>query len=155
MTNQAQKNLLEALKLSLFGIDASYSNTIDWTAVVEEAKAQTVLGLISPVIPIHDESSEQGKAYYMQLLYEQDKLINLLENNNIPCVILKGCAAAVYYPKPYLRTMGDVDFLVPQNKLEKTMELMESNIAILMVIRYPYFLIMKMGWYSLGILIII
>ncbi len=127
MTNQAQKNLLEALKLSLFGIDASYSNTIDWTAVVKEAKAQTVLGLISPVIPIHDESSEQGKAYYMQLLYEQDKLINLLENNNIPCVILKGCAAAVYYPKPYLRTMGDVDFLVPQNKLEKTMELMESS----------------------------
>ena len=36
----------------------------------------------------------------------------LFENNNIPLVILKGTAAAMYYPKPQLRTMGDIDFLV-------------------------------------------
>ena len=127
MINKAQKNLLGSLKLSLFDITPSNTDDVDWNEVAEEAKAQTVMGLISPVVPIHDESADQGRARYMQLLYEQDKLVKLLDNNNVPCVILKGCAAAVYYPKPYLRAMGDVDFLVPRNKFNDAVYLMEAN----------------------------
>lgn len=127
MTEKAQKLLLEVLKASLFDITPSFPDDTDWNAVVEEAKAQTVMGLISPMIPVHDESSDQGRARYMQLLYEQDKLIKLFDNNQIPCVILKGCAAAVYYPKPYLRSMGDIDFLVPRDKFYEAAGLMESS----------------------------
>lgn len=127
MIEQAQRILLEALKASLFDIEPSYPEDTDWNEVIKEAKAQTVMGLISPVIPMYDESTDQGKANYMQLLYEQDKLLRLLDANNIPCVILKGCAAAVYYPKPYLRAMGDVDFLVSHDKFNAAIELMESN----------------------------
>lgn len=79
------------------------------------------------MIPVHDESSDQGIAYYMRLLHEQDKLLKLLEANNISCVILKGCTAAMYYPKPYLRSMGDVDFLVRQDQFDDAIGLMESN----------------------------
>lgn len=127
MIEQAQRILLEALKASLFDIEPSYPEDTDWNEVIKEAKAQTVMGLISPVIPMYDESTDQCKAHYMQLLYEQDKLLRLLNANNIPCVILKGCAAAVYYPKPYLRAMGDVDFLVSHDKFNAAIELMESN----------------------------
>ena len=127
MIEQKQQILLDAIKASLFGITFSYPKDTDWNAVIEEAKSQTVMRLISQVIPVHDESSDQGKAYYMRLLHEQDKLIKLFDENNIPCVILKGCAAAMYYPKPYLRSMGDVDFLVRHDQFEEAIELMESN----------------------------
>ena len=119
--------LLEAIKASLFGTEPNYPADTDWDEVVKEAKAQTVLGIISPAIPVKDVSVEMGKATYMRLLFEQDKLIKLLEANDIPCVILKGCAAAQYYPKPHLRAMGDVDFLVPQDKFEAAVMLLESN----------------------------
>lgn len=127
MIEQSQQVLLEAIKASLFGNAFSYPADTDWDAVMKEARSQTVMGLISSVIPVHDESSDQGKAYYMRLLYEQDKLLKLLDHHNIPCVILKGCAAAVYYPRPYLRAMGDVDFLVPRDRFDEAKKLMESN----------------------------
>ena len=98
MIEPFQQTLLEAIKAALFGGTPSYPEDTDWDAVIREAKAQTVLGLISPVIPVHDEGSDQGRTYYMRLLHEQDKLLRLLEENALPCVILKGCAAAAYYP---------------------------------------------------------
>lgn len=126
MLNTTQNALLEAIKASLFGSKPNYPADTDWAEVVKEAKAQTVLGIISPVIPVKDVSVEMGKAKYMKLLFEQDKLIKLLDANDIPCVILKGSAAAQYYPKPHLRAMGDVDFLVPQNKFETAINVLES-----------------------------
>lgn len=127
MIERPQQVLLDAIKVSLFDTPFSYSDDTDWAAVIKEAKSQAVMGVISPVIPVRDESSDQGKAYYMRLLHEQDKLLKLLEEHNIPCVILKGCAAAMYYPKPYLRSMGDVDFLVRRDQFDDAMKLMESN----------------------------
>ena len=119
--------LLEAIKASLFGSKPNYPVDTDWAEVVKEAKAQTVLGIISPVIPVKDVSVEMGKATYMRLLFEQNKLIKLLDANDIPCVILKGSAAAQYYPKPYLRAMGDIDILVTRDSFEKAVEILESN----------------------------
>lgn len=125
--NETQIALLEAIKSSLFGIKPNYPTDTDWDEVVKEAKDQTVLGIISPVIPVKDVSVEMGKATYMRILYEQDKLIKLLDENDIPCVILKGVAAAQYYPKPYLRAMGDVDFLVSHDKFYKAAKVLEDN----------------------------
>lgn len=122
-----QVALLEAIKASLFDIEPNFPADTDWDEVVKEAKAQTVLGIISTVIPVKDVSVEMGKATYMRLLFEQDKLIKLLDANDIPCVILKGSAAAQYYPKPHLRAMGDVDFLVPHDKFEMAISLLEHS----------------------------
>ena len=96
MIEQSQQVLLEAIKASLYGSPPDYPPDTDGDTVVEEAKTQTVMALISPVIPVHDETSEQYKAAYMRLLYEQDKLLHLFDTHNIPCVILKGAAAAMY-----------------------------------------------------------
>jgi len=127
MISSSQQVLLEAIKASLFGAKFSYPEDTNWDEVVAEAKAQTVMGLISPVIPVHDESAEQCKATYMRIMYEQDRLIRLLDSANIPCVILKGSAAAVYYPKPYLRSMGDIDVLVSREKYHEASELLKDK----------------------------
>ena len=71
MISQAQSVLLEAIKASLFDIQPNYlsNNDICWDDVITEAKTQTVMGLISPVIPVRDESSEHCKAMYMPYLH--------------------------------------------------------------------------------------
>lgn len=125
--NNIQIALLEVIKSSLFKTTPTYPDNTDWSEVIKEAKSQAVLGIVSPVIPVNDTSAKQGIAKFIKLLYEQYRLLNLLEENDIPCVILKGCAAAIYYPEPHLRAMGDVDILVQHDKFESAMAILESN----------------------------
>ena len=127
MLLESQIALLEALKASLFCITPSYPFEVDWDEVIKEANAQTVTGLISSVIPVRDEMNEQCKAAYIRFMYEQDRLLSLFYEANIPYVIIKGAAAAVYYSKPYLRSMGDIDILVSRGCFVKSVELLESN----------------------------
>lgn len=127
MITPSQQILLEAVKASVFRITPNYHSIVNWDEVVAEAKSQTVMSLISSVIPVKDNTCEQCKAMYMRIMYEQDKLIKCLDNAQIPFVILKGSAAAVYYPMPHLRTMGDVDVLVPQARFAETLQLLEDN----------------------------
>lgn len=125
--NTNQIALLEALKKSLLGVEPNYPDDIDWYEVIKEAKTHTVIGLISHNIPFVDETAKHEITKYIRILYEQDNLIKLFANNGIPCVILKGIAAAQYYPKPYLRSMGDVDFLVHKNDFLDAVNILENN----------------------------
>lgn len=52
-----------------------------------------------------------------RLLYEQ-QVLKCLNDNGIPCAILKGSSVAINYLVPYLRCMGDIDLLVlPEQQL--------------------------------------
>lgn len=82
----------------------------------------------------NDESSKtyshRGEDYftvarYVQYRYAERELIKLL--NSIPFVILKGSAAAIYYPIPSSRSFGDIDFIVPPSDFDKAKRLLESN----------------------------
>lgn len=42
----------------------------------------------------------------------QDELCQLFDAHDIKVVVVKGTAAAIYYPQPALRTMGDIDLVV-------------------------------------------
>lgn len=130
--NQNQKALLELLKASLFGIEPEFPEDADWDAVLAEAKAQTVVALAAKTVPKEvasewQRSALQNQANFVRVLHGQTQLVNLLEQEGIPLVILKGTAAAVYYPEPFRRSMGDVDFLVPQDRFEEAMNLMIAN----------------------------
>lgn len=127
MISKAQSVLLEAIKASLFDVEPKYPSDANWDEVKFEAKAQTVLGLISHKIPVHDASGDQCKANYMRNMHEQNKLIKMFDAAKLPCVILKGSAAAIYYPKPYLRTMGDIDILVQRDRFVEAIDILESD----------------------------
>ena len=47
------------------------------------------------------------------------KIHKLLTDAGIPYVIIKGLASGLYYPDFLLRSMGDVDFLISENDVEK------------------------------------
>ena len=132
MITNNQLALLELVKSSLFGITPDLPEDIDYDAVFMEAKAQTIIALVAPSVPKElsiqwQEPAAQSMAHYMRSLFEQTNLIKLFESNNIPLVILKGAAAAVYYPKPQFRLMGDIDFLVSQDDYDKAFSLLENN----------------------------
>ena len=132
MININQQALLELLKASLFDSEPTFPEGVDWDAVLQEAKDQTVVALAAPHVPSQESakwqvSVAQNTANFLNLLNEQTKLIQLFEVAEIPLVILKGFAAAMYYPAPLKRSMGDVDFLVLPEHFEKARALMEEN----------------------------
>lgn len=127
--NHNQIALLELLKESLFGQKAELPDNVDWAAVLEEARAQTVAALAAKAVPAERQKSWQenvlrSRGNFIRVLHGQSRLVNLLEEAGVPLVILKGAAAAVYYPDPARRAMGDVDFLVPQDRYEDALHLM-------------------------------
>lgn len=124
--------LLKLLNSSLFNVQPDLPGNIDWDAIYKEACDQTVVALGASAVPPENaekwqQTALQSKAQYMRILYEQSNLIKLFEDNGIKLVIFKGCAAAMYYPKPFLRTMGDIDFLVPQSDFRAARKLLSEN----------------------------
>ena len=124
-------DIYDVLRASLFTNEAL--NTPDWKPLFSEMQAQAVAALPGRWLPDHLDAApwrtycnlQQGQ--WVRVMHAQDQLLQLLEAHSIPSVILKGAAAAMYYPYPSLRSMGDVDFLVRRCDLDRAAELLESN----------------------------
>ena len=125
------QTLLELIKVSQFGGEVSPSS--DFSGIVDEARKQSVLGLVAPVLPKECLTGEDAHtverqyANYVRYLHEEDELKKVLDRVGIPFVILKGNAAAVYYKDPSLRTMGDIDFLVRPDDFTRARAVMLEN----------------------------
>lgn len=121
--------IFEVLKASL--LTNENISFADWSLLFEEMKQQTVAALPYELLPPEMTQwrnyCRKKQTQFVRLMYAQQQLLELLEQHGIPCVILKGAAAAMYYPHPSLRTMGDVDYLVKRADLEKAAALLESN----------------------------
>ncbi|MBP5288746.1 MAG: nucleotidyltransferase family protein [Clostridia bacterium] len=124
--------LLILVKKALFGGEEALPEGVDWTELYEESKKQAVTSLCALSVPAEKkplflEAALRNKARFMQALFEQDRLIALLRGSDIPLVILKGSAAAAYYPVPAARTVGDVDLLVKPADYEAARALLREN----------------------------
>ena len=125
--NNYEKQLLFFLANALLGNDIQYFGcNID--DVFKESVNQSVYSLVFNTIDLscYKESIDSIKSRLIvdtmqnASVFNDHVLVNeLMTGNDIPYVILKGCASAYYYPRPYDRTMGDVDFLVPKDQFQK------------------------------------
>lgn len=97
-----------------------------WPALKKELTAQTVrampaenladLGLSQTEEMLYFRDIVRGRQGFHRLMKEQQRALSVLQEAGIPAVVLKGAAAARYYPRPEDRCMGDVDLLVqPQD----------------------------------------
>ena len=134
--NDAEKELLHLVKCALHGQVETAAPDIDWFAVLKEADIQTVTPLAASALPetVTEEERRPWKnaqygalSFYVRYLLAQDELCSLFSENDIPMAILKGAAAAVYYPQPALRMMGDIDFIVPKESFQKAHSLLLEN----------------------------
>lgn len=115
--------------------EADFSE-INWEILFQEANAQAVtLMLAEAILPFKKYMPESFvwwehtvvntvAANIKTVLIEQE-LNNIM--GDYPFFILKGMAAASYYPKPQERILGDIDFLIhPSHKRQVTL-LLEKN----------------------------
>lgn len=51
-------------------------------------------------------------ARFVRMAHMQMEAVQRLQGVNIPVVVIKGTAAGIYYPRPVLRTYGDIDLMV-------------------------------------------
>lgn len=132
-----QKTVLALLSSALFQKPISADESVDWEAVFDECRAQSVLSLAFSALPkdnvpdsVYAEWKEQVNAGLLVnsgICYAHTMLHELLNNAGIIYVILKGCASAEYYSDPLLRTMGDVDFYVPPVDFYRTDKLLKDH----------------------------
>lgn len=106
----------------------------DWNNIYEDIQKQCIELLFADLIkeisiPESVKSNWMTNCYdriafNAKLLYLQKDICNLLSCECIDYTILKGYAAAIYYPKPQYRAMGDIDLIVPHKELNHALEVM-------------------------------
>ena len=132
-----QKTVLNLLSSAMFQKPLCADKDVEWKAVFEECKAQSVISLAFSSLPKNEVPQNvyahwkalvnENLAVNSKISYAHTMLNGLLNQAKIPYVILKGCASAEYYDDPLLRTMGDVDFYVPHSYFEKADKLLLKN----------------------------
>lgn len=136
--NREQSTMFDLIKASVFGAKIHLQPSLNWQKIFEEMKIQTIVAVpyewISECEDVDDtlkrqcgQIAMQQIAFQCQLLHEQEQLLQFLRSHDIHVAILKGCAAAMYYPQPEYRMMGDVDFLVKENEVQKAHQLLKEN----------------------------
>jgi len=126
---QSNEMLLQLLSEVLHEKPLSPISPEQWPAILQELRHQSIFALASGQVQ-QLSLSQQQITEYRQLVVQnmhcfygvmdaQRSAVECLHKAEIPVVILKGSAAAVSYPQPDLRCMGDVDLLVPPKFFSK------------------------------------
>lgn len=135
-TSEEREVILSALAYELFGKPLKLPSSFDWNTVFRESISQTVFPLVYSALcdRLPSEIKEKWETRFLQCLASNirinaahSEIHKLMQSSAIPYVILKGCASSGYYPKPELRTMGDVDFLVGSSDLERCSSLLDNH----------------------------
>lgn len=114
------------------------SSDVDWEQIFQEMSAQTVAALAvdwivsNPTVEAELKRKWRNAAVitvrrWLQVMSGQEELTKLLDREQIEFAIIKGAAAAICYPDPAYRTMGDVDFIVKKERIREVYELLLKN----------------------------
>lgn len=130
--SKAQETLLSLLGQNLFSVPYTPASDTDWVEVIKESRAQSVLilafksnkdlALEADVREALQKRLKRSTMNNIKCFKNHAYLHSLMTKNNIPYCILKGAAAAFYYSEPLLRGMGDVDFYVHPDDIDRAME---------------------------------
>lgn len=133
--NGLEKYILELLSASVQDTSLKPDTDYLWEDIYKELSVQTVAMILADHIGEMKLSPEQKKnyiiavaqniTYWNRLLYVQQTLVDELKKEQIPAAVLKGTAAAIYYPKPEYRNMGDIDLIVHPDFFQRAVQVME------------------------------
>lgn len=138
MMNITEQTVLDLLANSLFNANRDIQSDVDWHSVYQECIQQAVIVVAWQEARKYADYMPEGlaakwnkkakinSANSVLVRWSHVNLHYLMTQNNIDYVILKGCAAAAYYPNPADRTLGDVDFLVNKADMEEAGKILET-----------------------------
>lgn len=142
--NETQEKLeryrpaLAMIRAALWGGKPEVGADTDWIRVFKDLKDQACGALAVDALAgaqgLDPGLGRQWMLYAMnnirkweRVMKAQAALTALLEEAGIPFVILKGFAAAMYYPKPEYRAMGDVDLIVAPEDFDRAEQVMAEK----------------------------
>ena len=152
--DKLEEKLLDILRAEVLkqeGEDAQKLTLKEYRELIRLAKEHTVLGIVANAVCYNrmhlTDSDEQEslrkqtvlglmqyhmfhKKQYQQFERTISAFADLMNKHQIPYVIFKGMAVAQFYPSPYSRTMGDVDFYVPVSDFDKAVGIIESELKV-------------------------
>lgn len=127
----SQQAVLGLLGKNLFEQEYILPENADIPALLRECRLQAVTAVaLSGAKNADPQLTQTVYASIVgnnRIFSDHTELHKLLTENNVPYVILKGAASAHYYPKPILRAMGDVDFLVKPEDVDRATDVLRGN----------------------------
>lgn len=120
-----QIELFSVLKAALWKEEAIQNPVSD--TLCDELRTQAVAGLASTVVPQLADERFTHISKFVQMVKVQSETIRILQQAQIPAVVLKGTACGIYYPQPYLRAYGDIDILVHPRNYQSAIKLLADN----------------------------
>jgi hypothetical protein len=138
MFSKMQLTILEMLSLSLTGKANEISlEELNTSELISECSEQGILNLVSDYLsPLCKDKKEENTLLFrcvrhihitQSILKAQEELLELLYSNGFHPLILKGWAAAQYYPSPDKRTFGDIDILFSEEEFYSAVDLLVAN----------------------------
>lgn len=131
--------LLQVNSALLFDTELPEIDEAELEPLLKESETQAVYPLVANALDsrIREALSAEKYAEYSEktLMHgimstrnfaEHGELHELMTAASIPYVVMKGLASAMYYPEPSLRNMGDVDFLVKFEDINRAGEILEQ-----------------------------
>lgn len=109
--------------------DRDILNNIELDEILAEAIRHGVAGSFIQGLPADYKLSLQpleGKLHALDMgqEYEGNEILQRMAKRGIPCIPLKGWILRNIYPHTYMRTMGDLDLLIPPDRLMEAGEVM-------------------------------
>lgn len=113
---------------------------IDWNEIYALAEAHNVQGIIAnevKMLPGEFQPNGKMKSYFNQHIgltvqdfakkeIAKERLIAVLNENEIDHLIVKGASLQKHYPEPELRTSGDIDAIVRKQDYKKAVALLKN-----------------------------
>lgn len=150
--NEIENTLLDVMNREIMGQDRTEKIELSvarLNAVMRLAKEHAVTGIVANAavrnrIVIAGGAAECKEEAVMRLLQQTmahrqamqrfedavGRFARLMEENGIAYVVFKGLAVARHYPEPLVRTMGDVDFYVPQRDFLRAVDVIERGLHV-------------------------
>lgn len=140
MEQNVNQTVFALLKSALWGTKRSplcIEGVVNWDEVYQELRAQSVAALPTDLLAELSDLEPTLKQEWMlktirsignfqKVMREQQSLRELLGREQIPFVVLKGAAAAMYYPRPEYRAMGDIDIIVRPEDFDRANKLLSE-----------------------------
>ena len=133
-----EKYFFELLSNYIYGKPPEYNDEISWDKIFNIAHKHSLSGVIYNMFKKQEKISNISKSliakeqvnYWTQIQksinndYDMKKVLETLSLKEIPHVLMKGYIIKNLYPDPDLRSMGDIDFLVKEEDIDKVHEVL-------------------------------
>lgn len=136
LTPLDKQTILALLRSALWGEERfpfSPPGDTNWQAVYTELQHQAIQHLCVDLLATADPANtlvyiqnlSGNIRKWHRIMKCQQELTDMLAREGIPCVVLKGAAAARYYPQPEYRCMGDIDLIVRPEDFDRALALFQ------------------------------